>query len=76
MFAEALALQSKLTKSFSHHAFRGEGDVFLRKMFKFTHAHRSFNITPENSEGPVPMREGDAFGGIQSTLITVSAHQD
>jgi hypothetical protein len=44
--------------------FEGEGDTFLSKGSKEMHARQSPSITQENDEGPIPMREGDAFGGI------------
>jgi hypothetical protein len=61
MFTEAPMPQSKLTNSFGHYAFEGEGDTFLRKRNKGTQVHRSHNTTPENCIGPIPMREGHAF---------------
>jgi hypothetical protein len=64
MPAKTLASHQKHATGFDHRAFEGEGDAFMRKRFKETHTCRRLNITLENSEGPILMREGDIFGEL------------
>jgi hypothetical protein len=64
MLTEAPAPPPKVPKSFGSLAFEGEDDTFLRERTKETHAHRSLSIAPKNSEVPIPMCEGEAFGRI------------
>jgi hypothetical protein len=64
MPAKTLALHLRFARGFGHRVIEGEGVTFSRKRLRETHARRSLNIMLENSEGLIPMREGDTFGEI------------